>query len=366
MGEDKGSRETFKSATKERTEPGKTATHKAEQKARETGTLNPLVDPKEYGVIRLSLPRFEQQANGLWMMTVGTPVSIEGILDTTSSMGNNVDIALRVLPDTYEMCEAVLPGYDIQMATGIFGDIDDRFVLCRPQFEMVADKIVEQFTYLVPERKGGDLPEDPHYGLFGAAYLTAAYINRIELKGYYFLITDAEARDRLSSTQLRRIFGDQVFEKTKENGHQINENSLPFTEEVFQDLLKLSHAFILQIGARSQAYDFWRRVAGPKRHVLLPKTELLPYVQAAIIGLTEGTLTLMQVENFLRDHQVSAADAREIARSVANIPIGAQAALPNFEKRPQKGDLFKNKTDLWPIGKAESTGEKPNDNIIWL
>lgn len=346
------------------------ATSKAEQRARETGKLHPLVDPSGYGVIRRSLPRLERQGNGLWLLTVGTPMPIETRVDTTGSMGGNVDIALRVLLKAYELCSGVLPGYDLQIATGIFGDVSDRFVLCRPQFEMVAEKIVEQLTLMVPERDGGDRPEDPHYGLFGAAYLTAAHITRIGLKGYDFTVSDAPGRDRFDERQLRRIFGDEVFARVVENSHQLNPRELPTTKDVVQDLLEIAHAFFLQVEDGRDTTEFWTEVFGSERAVVLPSTELLPQVQAAIIGLTEGTLELAHVEEFLRENNVDKDDAKKIVRSVAGIPIGAQAALPNFSKRPQKGDLFREKTDLWPIDRSEveegegvtNTDEGPN----WL
>jgi hypothetical protein len=274
-----------------------------------------------------------------------------------------------VLAHAFEFCGQVLPGYDQQVATGIFGDVIDKFVICRPQFEMVADKIVEQLTLMVPERDGGDWPEDPHYGLFGAAYLTAAYIHRIGLKSYDFTVSDAPAREWLDKGTLVRIFGEEVFNKVAENGHQINADNLPTTEEVVQDLLKIAHAFFFQVGNNSQANAFWSEVFGRERVIALPRTELLPQVQAVIIGLTEGTLELSQVERFLQEANVGKDDARKILRSVANIPIGAQAALPNYTKRPQKGDFFREKTDLWPIDKSEvdpgkKSGEK--DKTTWI
>lgn len=357
-------REAYTGAHKKYVPPGGgPTTAKAEQKARETGKLNPLVDPAGYGVIRRSLPRFVQQENGLWLLAIGIPVPLENRTDTTGSMGNNVDIAIRVLPDTYGLCSSVLPGCDLQLASGIFGDVSDRFVLCRPQFEMEAEKIVEQLTLMVPERAGGDAPEDPHYGLFGAAYLTATYISKISLKGYDFTVSDAPARDRLDESQLRRIFGEEVFAKVAENGNQINANDLPSTEEVVQDLLKIAHAFFLQVGNHSDTTRFWTKVFGRERIVILPSTELLPQVQAAIIGLTEGTLELRNVEEFLKSNNTSKDDAKKIVRSVANIPIGAQAALPNFSRRPQKGNFFREKTDLWPIDSSEvSLTSSPEDS----
>lgn len=376
MGSKKMSRDTYEAAVKAFVPKEGPATRKAEQIAHETGKLNPLVDPAGFGVICRSLPRFpiEKPANGLWELLVGTPMPDETRLDTTGSMGGNVDIAIQVLPDAYELEAMVLPGYDLQMLTGIFGDVSDRFVLCRSQFEMTAEKIVEQLTLMVPERAGGDWPEDPHYGIFGAAYLTDAYINKIGLKGYDFTVTDAPARDLLDERQLRRIYGDEVFEKVAENGHLINANDLPTTADIVQDLLKRAHAFVLIVGDSYSAIEFWTRMYGKDRVVILPKMEFLPQVKATIIGLTESTLQLGQVEDFLQKNNIGENDAKRIARSVANIPIGAQAVLPNFGKRPQKGALFEKKTDIWPIDQEEAKKiesseterkEKSKENI-WL
>lgn len=368
MGREVFSRLAYKAASSMYVPKIGPATRRAEEQSKITGKLNPLVDPSEYGVIRRSLPRLEQQANGLWQMTIGTPMPIESRLDTTGSMGGNVDVAIKVLPRIHELCSTVLPDYDLQIATGIFGDICDQFVLCRPQFEMLADKLVEQLTLMVPERNGGDEPEDPHYGLFGAAYLTAAYINRIGLKGYDFTISDAPARDALSEKQLRRIFGTEVFDKVVENGHQINKGDLPTTKEVVTDLLKRAHAFFLQVGSSSEATKFWTKIFGKNRVVILPKTELLPQVQAVIIGLTENTLSLDDVADFLQKHNVTKSDADKIIKSVANIPIGAQANLPNYDKRPMKGDLFAEKTDTWPaesINNIDAENDE-EDNNEWL
>lgn len=357
MGKYTPSRETFRSASIKVISDDGPATKMAEQHARITGKLNPLVDPSGYGVIRRSLPRFEKKSNELWELTVGTPMPIETTIDTTGSMGNNVDIALRVMGELFEPCNIVLPGNDIQIATGIFGDVSDKFVLCRPQFEMEAEKIVEQLTLMVPERDGGDTTEDPQYGIFGAAYLTSAYINRIGLKGYHFTVSDAIARTIIDESQLIRIFGAEVFDKVKENGHQINKKSIPDLAEAVQDLLEISHAFFLQVGSNNSTASFWTRIFGKERVVVLPRTEIMPQAQSLIIGLTEGTLDLSSAKDFLRQNNVEKYEADAIVKSVANIPIGAQAALPNSKKRPQKGDLFREKTDLWPIDPKEIQDE---------
>lgn len=357
MGRETFSRDRYEKSVAEHAPTAGPVTHRAEQQARASGKLHPLVDPKglpHLGSIRLSLPRFEAQPNGLWLLTVGTPIPVETRVDTTASMGNNVDVALRVLPQAFELISEMLPGCDLQMATGIFGDIGDSFPLCRPQFEAEAGKIVQQLTLMVPERAGGDIPEDPHYGLFGAAYLTAPYLTRIGLKSYDFTVSDAPARDELNPRQLIRIFGEDVFSKAKENGAQIEFSHLPDTATmVKRDLLARAHAFFLQVKDDPTTYSFWSKVFGADRVVVLPSTEFLPQVQAVIIGLTEGTLSLNDVTGFLVTHGVHQSDASKIARSVANIPIGAQAALPNFGRRPQAGDLFRDKSDLWPLSSDE-------------
>lgn len=353
MGRGTFSRESYSETARTLVTGSGPVTRGAEQEARKTGKLNPLVDPAGFGVIRRSLPRLEKQESGLWLLTIGTPMPVETRVDTTGSMGNNVDIAFRVLPNTYEQLNRVLPGYDIQIATGIFGDVSDNFVLCRPQFEMEAPKIVEQMTLMVPERKGGDFTEDPQYGLFGGAYLTQRHINQIGLKGYDFTVSDAPGRAKIDVGTLKRIFGNEVFEKAAENGYPINPEDVPSIKETVQELLINTHAFFLQVEAHSSTREFWISIFGKDRVVMLPDTELLPQVQATIIGLTEGTLTLKRVKKFLLESNVEEEDAEGIARSVANIPIGAQATLPNFSRRPQKGDLFKNKTDPWPVNQEE-------------
>jgi hypothetical protein len=323
-------------------------TRLAEQVAHRTGKLDPLVDPAGFNVIRRSLIRFEERPDGLFEVSVGMSIPCESRVDTTGSMGNNVDVAIRVLPDLYKLLSRVLPGFDVHVATGIFGDAYyDQFALCRPQFEMEAEKIVKQLTLMVPERNGGDSEEDPHYGIFGGAYLVAALINRYGLKRYDFTISDAPAHDQLDASVLRKIFGDEVFDKVKKNGFDIDPNDLPSNRELVQDLLKQAHAFFLQVGRDSYATRFWTQLYGPERVVQLPRTELLPQVQATIVGLTEGTLGLSDVRDFLRENNVNSSDADRIVSSVSNIPIGAQVPLREGVRLPQKGDLFRKKPDVF-------------------
>lgn len=332
------------------------ATRVAEERVRKTGKLDPLVDPAEYGVIRRSLIRFEERPDGLYAVTIGLSIPIEVRLDTTGSMGDNVDRAIKVLPDTYALAAKMLPGCDPHLAIGIFADCMDNFVLCRPQFEMTAEKLTHQLTLMFPEGGGyGNGGEDPQYGLFGGAYLTAAYCNRIGIKGFDFTITDEPARDYLSEKQLVRVFGPDVFDKVRQNGFDISENELPSTKQVIKDLQERAHAFILLVGNRYDAAQFWPTVIDSSRIIRLPRIELLPQVQASIIGLTHGTLSLQELEPFLRESGVKDRDADAIVRSVANIPLAnlTEADIAHFLAAPKAGDVFRTKTDLWPMDPSE-------------
>lgn len=350
-------------------------TAKAEQQARHTGKLRESVDPA-VDVIRRSLMRFDPRPGGGWLVTVGVPVPFETTTDTTGSMGKNVDIAMHNLPDTYALVAEMLPGYDLQMALGIFGDTADKFILQRPQFEMTAEKIVSYLADMVPERDGDDFPEDQHYGLFAAAYLTDAYINRIGLKGYHFCVSDAYAHNWFSMGDLKRVFGNSVLDYVNENvKRNFGENKFFTPEqieslsirEVVQDLLKISHAFFLQVKDNVSTHSFWSEIYGENRIISIPDTHCLPQVQAAIVGLTEGTLTLENTEEWLTKHGVEKYTAASLTKSLSKIPIGAQELLRANLKRPlpKMGDVFSEKTDLWPAD-GDTLESEQSDRMSWL
>lgn len=348
-------REAFREAEKEAKAKGPSVTSGAEQQQKKTGKINPLVDPAGHGLIRRSISRKDKEGE-YWVLTVGTAMPTELRLDTTSSMRDNVDRAFNALPHTYELLAqvpgAVLSRYDTQICNSIFNDVDDDGpTLCRTQFEMDVE-IANQLAMMIPVRQGGDNPEDPQYGMFASVYLTAAEIYMLGLKGYDFTVTDDSAHGNIELDTLKRIFGNKVIEKVKENGHQIDEHNLPQMGLIIQEMLNFSHAFLLSVGGSN--VNFWKRYYGHDRVVVLPAIEYLPHIQAAIIGLTEGTLNLQNLEDFMiKQGGVHSGEASQILKAVAGIPIGAQTILPNFNKIPMKGDRFKNKTDLWPIAEDD-------------
>ena len=330
-------------------------TAEAEQHVRKTGRPRPSVDPAVM-TIRRSLPRFDELPDGRFVMTVGCPVNVESSCDTTGSMGSNVQTAIEVLPETYGMISEVLPGYDPQLALGIFGDVQDNFPLNRPQFEMTAEKIVNYVTDLAPESDGGDAAEDPQYAAFGAAYLTDAFLNRLGLMGYHFIITDAPMHHRVDPNELERIYGENVWKDLADNGFgDITRRSVPDVKEVFKALHKRCHAFYIAVGRmRNDWFEFY----DPHHRVLIDDTRCLPAIEAAIIGLTEGTLQPMDVRKFLEDHQVSRDNIEAALPHLMKIKFAEQRKLQEKAgiKIPQKGDVFAKKTDLQPVDHIDDDG----------
>jgi hypothetical protein len=112
---------SFKAAAAEATSKG-SATHRGEQRAREGKGLDPLVDPKAYGVIRLSLNLMLPEGSQ-FVLPAGVAMPVKTDLDTTGSMGGNVDIAFRSLPKVFDLLahgdRAVLKRYHTQIATGV-------------------------------------------------------------------------------------------------------------------------------------------------------------------------------------------------------------------------------------------------------
>lgn len=337
-------------------------TRKAEQRARDTGRLSEIVDPA-VEPIRRSLIRLNPHQKQ-WITTIGCPMDIEVSCDTTGSMGGEVDTEMAVLPDLYKAVSKVLPGYDPQLCLGIFGDVSDSFVLCRPQFEMEAPKIVNYLKEMAPQRDGGDSPEDPQYAMFARAYLTDAYTNNIGLKGYHFIVTDATCHKQISREEIKRIFGAEIFDSALENMSRI-----PTIERMIEELKKKTHQFILVVNGYESTYDFWCQLCGDNCVVMIDSTRQLPAVISAIIGLTEGTLDVSELGDHLGD-----SNNLDLVRQLSKIDIGAQAKLRHALSHPvpQKGDIFAKKGDLWPISAsepdtdatAETEAEKPAEDEI--
>lgn len=338
-------------------------TRQAEERARRTGRLSEIVDPA-IGPVRFSKIRLNPHQKK-WIATLGCPMDIEVSCDTTGSMGGEVDTEMEVLPDLYEAVAKVLPGYDPQLCLGIFGDCGDDFVMCRPQFEMEAPKIVNYLKEMAPQRGGcGNHGEDPQYAMFARAYLTDAYTNRIGLKGYHFIVTDEPYHNHLREEEIQRVFGSDIL-KNELKGMR---RELPSVKAMVAELKKKTHQFILVMRDHSyyDTLEMWRDLCGEKSVIVINSTQQLPAVISAIIGLTEGTIEVVGLKEYLGKYGDS-----ELIAQLSNIDIGAQAKLRHALPHPvpKAGDIFANKGDTWPIQPGESPEEEPAetpDHIEYL
>ena len=338
---------------------GGTATYEGEDRFRQGMGLDPLIDPSKYDVTRASKSLLVPEGD-VFILKFGVAMPVETDIDTTGSMGKNVDIAFRVQPKVQDLLiqggSAVLRRYHSQIATGVVQDRSDQFPYERSQFEP-DNEVERQMGLLVPERSGGDQTEDYQLGLFAATYLTEASIVEYGLRGYYFAVGDERGRDELEERVLKKVFGPSVLEKAFGKNQP---QKLPSTVDVGKKLLESWHSFFLQVGANRYTMDWWSDVLGRERVIKLPNTEDLAEVQAVIIGLTEGALDLKSAVDFLTEARVSRDEAKRIVDACGQIPIGLQTTFPNFGKIPAAGAKFASREDIWPIGMSgASPGKKP-------
>ena len=81
---------------------------------------------------------------------------------------------------------------------------------------------------------------------------------------------------------------------------------------------------------------------------------------SAVIGLTEGTLDVTDLEK----HLSGAYAGYRVISQLSNIDIGAQARLRHALPYPvpKVGDIFAKKGDLWPIQQGDELSE--NESVI--
>lgn len=344
------------------------ATHRAEQQFQNTRTLNPLVDPSAYGVIRTAVARMEQ-IGPYWKLLFGLPLPLESTFDTTGSMGGMVDVILEQLPREYDLLIKLLERigcpYDLQIANGNFNDQKEQPVICRSMFEMGL-KIAEQLQYFIPVRAGGDDPEDPHYSIFAGGFLTQSTSDLFGLKGYHFVVTDAPARDMLLRDLLVRIFGDQVFQHAAKNDPQNSLNG--FSTDIpshcaVDKLLQRSHAFVVLVEPITLAVNFWKDLYGSDRVIHLHNARHLPELKTVLVGLTEGILTFDTATEFLIEHGTTPQDTDRIVDACLNIPLPAKMELNAKLLLPKPGDFFKSKLGIEPPTDPQHLVPIPADSI---
>lgn len=354
------SSETFESTAATLRAKGGPVTFRGEQRSQEGRGLNPLIDPRTHDARREALNLLVKHDDA-WRLDFGIAMPVTTALDTTGSMGRNVDIAFGVIPSIQSLfvqgAQAVLSRYHVQFATAVIQDVGDEHPYQHSEYEPDNEMEV-QMQMLVPERSGGDSTEDYQLDLWYTAFRVRTMIVNYGLKGYHFIVGDERGRDYLRPGSVSRVFGVDDLQSNigaEELGHQV---------------LQGWHTFFLQVGDLDYTTVYWAKVLGRDRVVILPRTENIAEVQAVIIGLTEGVLDLQSAADFLTDFaRTSPRNVENIVRAVAHVPLRVQADLPNFGRIPPAGSIFASREDTWPIGDEPvvpaPTVETPEDEIDW-
>ncbi len=340
MPRDKGawSSTTYRSTSREVEKHG-TATFRGEQRAREGKGLDPLVDPRTHDGGREANNYLAEQPDGTFILKLGISMPVKTDLDTTGSMGGNVDLAMKALPAVHDMLmQNTLSRYGVQVATGVVQDVGDRFPYQHSQFEP-DNEIDRQLTLLVPERSGGDSTEDYQIGLYYTAHRIKTQIVSYGLKGYYFIVGDERGRDSISKRDAKEVLGISDLQSAIQ------------AEKLGESVRESWHTFFLQIRDIGYVTSYWSDVLGRDRVVMVPHASQIAVIQGLITGLTEGVLDLQSAKDFLIDvARVNKTDAGRIVRAVNHIPLRAQAELAGFDNIPPKGSVFASRDDIWPIG----------------
>lgn len=361
---DKGawSADTYKSrAATVKTRGKGSATFEGEERVRQGKGLDPLVDPKgleKYGPMRGSGNLLIPEGD-VFNLKFGVAMPSQTDCDLTGSMGGNVDVFFRVQPKLQKLLNdpktGVLRRYQTQMCTGAIQDQVDRFAYERSQFEP-DNEVERQMGLLVPERGGGDSTEDYQLSMFAAAYLTDASITKYGLRGYYYMVGDADSRTKFEQGLLERVFGPKVLEVALDGSR-----TMPTMDKVVKKLRSDWHHFYLNVKGSRYNRDFWSEILGKDRVVDI-QTNDLAEVQAVISGLTEGVFDLQSAVFFLKEvGRLADYEAKRIVDTCGGIPIGLQTTFANFDKIPMAGAKFASREDIWPIGSKESSpGVKPS------
>lgn len=337
---------------------GGSSTFRGEQRIRQGLGLDPLVDPKTHGTRREAMDLMIADGDK-FVLKDGIAMPFKRALDTTGSMGDNVDKAFHSMPrDMKYLVQGEYPllgRYHVQMATGLVqdrGDAHDGSQFGHSEYEP-DNEIENQMRLLHPVHSGGDAPEEYQFDMWYTGYRTTTSIRSRGLKGYYFIVGDEMGRDYLATPDIKRFYNVDL---------QGDIDTVDLGRQVLADW----HTFFLQVDDRPRVFDWWERVIGRERVVILPKTEVLAEVQAAIVGLTEGILDLQSLGDFLQGiGQLSQRDVGQITRAVANIPLRAQAEMPGFDKVPAKGSVFASRDDAWPINGISALPIAGTEPIAW-
>ncbi len=320
----------------------------------ETGKLDPLVDPN--GQIRKSRFVWTPNPDGTFTLKEGCKRPYFFATDGTGSFGENVGKAFDAAPIIHAMLTGNCAGnHQMDFSFCVFQDRDDRHpVIQIPQFEG-DNRWAEHMRLLIPDKNGGDIPEDYDLGIWYAANRVYADLFRYGGKGIFVLLLDAPGRGIVEGSLVREHLGVDLQSDIQ-------------TATVWKQLQTKFHSYVVVFGSR-EVTNWWLSIAGQGSVIVAPSSALFAEVQS---GLVYATDTIRPTEaglyDFLRaggaNTGISRNDAARIweAYVAAGLPFGANAKLGI--ELPKPGDVFASMTDKWPIGHpraGENASAPPSD-----
>lgn len=319
-----------------------------------------------YGKTRISHNAMVREDDH-FVLQNGIALPIMSGFDGTGSMGDNVEIAFRAIPEFDGMLGGIRGRYNTQVASAVWQDVQDQRKYGHPVIQMSQfesdERIVEQMRFLIPSKDGGDSTEDYDLGL---AYLWLGVQTDIYdfygLKGYACIVADAVGRGSVTASKVQQYLGIEMMQRDRIS-----------TREICTELFAKWHVYFVQVGTnyRNDATDWWEEVLGPGRTVLVSDPSLLAEVQAGLIYVTENARpNLSGLSEFLhaggQNRRISPYQIDDLWKWLQDVKpcFGAQTKLENYDAIPKPGDVFAHLRDPWPIGhprereNPEFAGEK--------
>jgi hypothetical protein len=353
------SREAFRGTVKAMELSGEEVHHKGEKVFRTTGQLDPMVNI--HGERRLSRNAMVREGDQ-FLLPHGPKLPLLFGVDGTGSMGGNVAKAFYAMEAIDAMLAGVRTRYQTDISFAVLQDVDDRHpVYQMAQFES-DQRIANHVRLLIPDKSGGDEPEDYDLGL---AYVLLATETDIfdfyGLKGYFMIVGDQIGRGAVYPEGVQRHLGHSLQTTIQ-------------TSAICKALLDRWHLFFVQVGSGfnpvlQSVTSWWRQRLGEGRVVTVPEPDFLAEVQAGLVYVSENEQpTEKGLVDFLlaggANIRIDDQGACEVWRwlQAAQPHFGAQARLSGHSDLPKPGDIFAHYRHPWPIGHPrEGENVTPDD-----
>lgn len=246
--------------------------------------------------------------------------AIQIVLDVTGSMSSVVKDIHAKLPKLMGLLTE--KGYikDPQIMMSAVGDLQDSYPLQVGQFESGIE-IENDITNVILE--GGGAGPDHSCEAYELAMFVGARKTSIDCfekrgkKGFFFIIGDEMAHDRINGATIRSVFGEEGFEPVT-------------TERIVQELKEKFNVFYIlpqnaSHGSDQVVIQFWENLLGRANLLRLRRASDVAELIATQVGLAEGTINEEQARSDLRDHGLTAQQIEDVMsavnKSVSNVPV---------------------------------------------